>query len=206
MKMNRSKPWAATLSHDVDEVIDDVVPLDGDDAGKIHVVGVEGVGHHRQHQQFVRGAPARGVAEPGDDEVVGVERQVVAVLLGGADRLDDDRLRAPPPAAIRPRSDCPNRMLPVGEFHVLPLYPLEVRHPRHSGKLRIAAWHYSPSPVARGFAPSVLRQPVGAIQPLALLVAEGQAPDRRSRPARRGAAPAGRTARSSSARCRATCA
>ena len=68
-----------------------MIPLDRDDAGEIHVVGVEGEGDDRQDQHLVRGTPAGRVAEPGDDEVVGVQRQVVAVLLGGADRLDHDR-------------------------------------------------------------------------------------------------------------------
>ena len=177
MKMKRSKPWAVTLSDDVDQVVDDVIPLDGDDTREVHVVGVEGEGHDRQDQQLVRGAPAGGVAEPGDDEVVGVQRQVVAVLLGGADRLNDDRFARRRLPQLVPGQIAPVERGAIGEFHLPSPFHSSADHTDLLPT--IASISTRRATLARRLAGlcavrSVLRQPVGAVQPLTLLIAEGE--------------------------------
>ena len=121
MKMKRSNPCGGDALHDVDQVIDDVIPLDRHHTGEIHVVGVEGERNDRQHEQFVRGTVSGRVTEPGDDEVVGVERQMVAVLLGGPDRLDHDRFSRRRLPQLLPGQIAPIERGTIGKLH--PCHP-----------------------------------------------------------------------------------
>ncbi len=66
--------------------------LDGDGAGKVHVVLVQAVGHGGHDQPLARRAAGGLQAEGLDDDVVGVEGQVRPVILDGAEGQQHGRL------------------------------------------------------------------------------------------------------------------
>src|SRR5690606_1278690 len=87
---------------DVGHIVDEVLDLHRDRAGKPHVVRVETVGDDR-HAHHEIGATLRGfIAEPGDDPVVEVNGQVRTVLLDGPDRDEHDAVGQRGTAGLRP--------------------------------------------------------------------------------------------------------
>src|SRR5215207_5739614 len=99
-----------------------MVPLDRDHTGEVHVVGVEGKRDDRQNEHLLRCAPSRRLAKPRDDEVVGVQRQVVAMLLCSTDGLDHDRFPSCRGAQFLPGEIAPIERGAIRELH--PYLPL----------------------------------------------------------------------------------
>ena len=86
----------------VEHEVQQVLLLDVDRAGEVHVVRLEAVGNERHQQDVAVGPLRRLLGDRADQEVVDVERHVVAVILDGPDRQHDDRLFGDPLFQFRP--------------------------------------------------------------------------------------------------------
>jgi hypothetical protein len=77
---------------DVEDEVEQVLLLDVDGAGEVHVMRLKPVGDEGHEQNVAVGALSGFLADGRDQEVVDVEGHVVAVVLDGADGQDDDGL------------------------------------------------------------------------------------------------------------------
>ena len=75
---------------DVEHVIDEMLEVIIDRAGKIHDVPGVAVADRGQHQQFVRDQASGAVSDPGRADDIDIERQMRAVLFHRAARHDAD--------------------------------------------------------------------------------------------------------------------
>src|SRR5688500_3364968 len=71
---------------DVIDIVNEVLDLHRDGAGKAHVMFIEPVVDGRRAEDEIRPSTGRLVAEPDDDTVVDVHRQMRPMLLDGANR------------------------------------------------------------------------------------------------------------------------
>ena len=95
-KRIRRKPWCKQAPADVDEVVDERLPADRDRAREVHVVGRVAVRHRREKKRPPRSRRYRPVGQRLGDHDVGVDRQVVAVVLERRDRDDEHRVARDP--------------------------------------------------------------------------------------------------------------
>ena len=87
---------------DIQHEMQQVLLPDVDRPGEVHVMGLESVRDQRQQQDISVGALRSLLADAPDQEVVGIERKVMAVVLDRTDRQDDDRLLRDPGAKFLP--------------------------------------------------------------------------------------------------------
>ena len=98
----RPNPCRCRLRPMSQQAVDERLPVDRDRPGEVHVVRRVAVGHGRQEQRPARAAQHRLLGQRLCDHDVGVDRQVVAVVLERRDRDHAHRVVLRPLGHLRP--------------------------------------------------------------------------------------------------------